>query len=45
METYSGQHIEIQTIIPIGEQLHPVYGGGLRGRDFLLDKYTFKRVK
>lgn len=28
---YDGQNIEIQTIIPLGEQLHPVYRGGQRG--------------
>ena len=28
---YDGQNIEIQTIIPLGEQLHPVCRGGLRG--------------
>jgi hypothetical protein len=43
--TYDGQQIEIQTIIPLDKQLCPVYGGGLRGRDFLLDKYTPQRVK
>jgi len=28
---YNIHGIEIQTIIPIGEQLHPVHRGGLRG--------------
>lgn len=28
---YNGQGIEIQTIIPLDEQLHPVHRGGLRG--------------
>jgi len=29
---YNGQGIEILTIIPLGEQLHPIHRGGLRGR-------------
>lgn len=28
---YNGQSIEILTIIPLGEQLHPIHRGGLRG--------------
>jgi len=28
---YSGQSIEILTIIPLSEQLHPIQRGGLRG--------------
>ena len=28
---YNGQSIEIQTIIPLGEQLYPIPRGGLRG--------------
>ncbi len=28
---YNGQNIEIQTIIPLNEQLHPIPRGGLRG--------------
>jgi len=28
---YNGQGIEILTIIPLGEQLHPLHRGGLRG--------------
>ena len=28
---YNGQSIEIQTIIPLGEQLRPIHRGGLRG--------------
>jgi len=28
---YNGQNIEILTIIPLSEQLHPIYGGGPRG--------------
>ena len=28
---YNGQNIEIQTIIPLNEQLHPIRRGGLRG--------------
>ena len=29
---YKEQSIEIQTIIPLSEQLHPLHRGGLRGR-------------
>ena len=29
---YNGQSIEILTIIPLGEQLHPIHRGGQRGR-------------
>jgi hypothetical protein len=28
---YNGQNVEILTIIPLGEQLHPIHRGGLRG--------------
>jgi len=28
---YNGQSIEILTIIPLGDQLHPIHRGGLRG--------------
>ena len=28
---YNGQSIEIQTIIPLDEQLRPMHRGGLRG--------------
>jgi site-specific DNA recombinase len=28
---YNGQGVEILTIIPVGEQLHPIHRGGLRG--------------
>ena len=28
---YNGQSIEILTIIPLSEQLHPIHRGGLRG--------------
>jgi hypothetical protein len=28
---YNEQSIEIQPIIPVGEQLHPLHQGGLRG--------------
>ena len=28
---YDGQDIEILTVIPLGEQLHPIHRGGLRG--------------
>ena len=28
---FSGEIIEIQTIIPLSEQLHPIHRGGLRG--------------
>ncbi len=36
---YDGQGVEIQTIIPLGEQLHPIHRGGYRGR------VTLKRTK
>jgi len=29
---YDGQGVEIQTIITLGEQLHPIHRGGQRGR-------------
>ena len=29
---FDGQGVEIQTIIPVGEQLHPIHRGGQRGR-------------
>jgi len=29
---YDGQDVEVQTTIPLGEQLHPIHRGGLRGR-------------
>jgi hypothetical protein len=29
---YDGQGVEIQTIIPLGELLHPIHRGGQRGR-------------
>jgi hypothetical protein len=29
-----GQNVEIQTIIPIGQQLHPLHQEGLRGMGF-----------
>jgi len=32
---YDGQGVEIQTIIPLGEQLHPIHRGGLRGWIFI----------
>ncbi|MFH0914351.1 MAG: hypothetical protein V1849_03570 [Chloroflexota bacterium] len=28
---YDGQRIEILTVIPLGDQLHPIHRGGLRG--------------
>jgi hypothetical protein len=28
---YADQHVEIRTIIPLGEQLHPIHRRGLRG--------------
>jgi hypothetical protein len=31
---YDGQNVEIQTIIPIGQQLHPLHQEGLRGMGF-----------
>ncbi len=30
---YNGQSIEILTVIPLGEQLHPIYRGGLDAID------------
>ena len=39
---YNGQSIEILTIIPLGEQLHPIHRGGQRGR---VTKLKFKRVR